>query len=62
MMEKLSHQTSPVFSAISLGPSNDEYYVTRMTDMTMTHVINMIDMTNEQREIVLLPTTSMFSR
>lgn len=58
MVDKSSYQTSPVFSAISLGPSNTEHYVSHMTDMTMSQVVNMIDMTNEQKEIVLLPASS----
>lgn len=62
MMDKSSHQTSPVFHAISLGPSSNEYHVTNMTDMTMTHIINMIDITNEQGAIRLLPTATMLSR
>lgn len=44
---KLSQQTSLVFS--TLGPSSKEYYVTHMTDKTMIHVINMINMTSEKK-------------
>lgn len=43
---KLSQQTSLVFSTLSL--SSKEYYVTHMTDKTMIHVINMINMTSEK--------------
>lgn len=34
MMDKLSHWTSPWFSAILLGPSKNEYWATCMIDMT----------------------------
>lgn len=61
-MGKLSHQPSLVFSTISLGPSIMVYFVTHMTDQTMIHVINMINMTNGKIEMGFLPTAFVLSR